>query len=96
MVIGLFAESWPQHFTANALAAISITAVLATSLAFLAQNALQKYSTPTRFAVVLTMEPVFAAMAGHWWAHEGLTPRALLGGALILSAMLFSSLRRSS
>lgn len=96
MGIGLFTESWPRHFTFNALSAISITAVLATSLAFLAQNALQKYSTPTRFAVVLTMEPVFAAMAGHWWAHEGLTPRALLGAALILFAMLFSALRHSS
>jgi len=94
MTIGLCTETWPARFTPNAVGAILITAILATSLAFLLQNALQKYSTPTRFAVVLTMEPVFAALAGYFAANELFSNRALIGAACILCAMLISVLVR--
>ncbi|HOQ08930.1 MAG TPA: DMT family transporter [Syntrophomonadaceae bacterium] len=90
MVLGLTTETWPEKFTHNAITAILTTSVLATSLAFLLQNALQKYSTPTRFAVVLTMEPVFAALAGYLWANEILSSRALVGAVLILCSMLMA------
>jgi len=95
MVLGLTTETWPQEFTSNAVTAILITSILATALAFLLQNALQKYSTPTRFAVVLTMEPVFAALAGYLWANELLSYRALLGAAFILCSMLIAIITRS-
>ncbi|MGR6835648.1 DMT family transporter [Syntrophomonas erecta] len=94
LIIGLLYEPWPDHFTPNAVNAILITSVLATSLAFLLQNAMQKYSTPTRFAVILTMEPVFAALAGYLWAGEILSPRALAGAGLILLSMLVSIFSR--
>jgi drug/metabolite transporter (DMT)-like permease len=94
--IGLICETWPAKFTPNAVKAILVTSILATSLAFLLQNGLQKYSTPTRIAVVLTMEPVFAAMAGYLWAGELLSPRALIGAALILCSMLFAVLSHPS
>jgi len=94
MTIGLCTETWPARFTPNAIRDILITAILATSLAFLLQNALQKYSTPTRFAVVLTMEPVFAALAGYFAANELFSDRALIGAACILCAMLISVLVR--
>lgn len=59
-------------------------------------NALQKYSTPTRFAVVLTTEPVFAALAAYLWIGEALTPRAYFGAAIILLSMLISVLTRKN
>lgn len=90
MIIGLYIEPWPEHITSNAASAIFITAVFATALAFIIQNALQKYSTPIRFALVLAMEPVFAGIAGYLWAGELLSHRALAGAALILLAMLIS------
>lgn len=88
MGIGLATEPWPADFTFNVVQAILVTSILATSLAFLLQNAMQKYSTPTRFAIVLATEPVFAAAAGYFWANEVLSDRALIGAALILAAML--------
>ncbi|MDD3268994.1 MAG: DMT family transporter [Syntrophomonadaceae bacterium] len=94
MIIGLNCEPWPQHFSANLVSAIFITSVFATSLAFLLQNAMQKYSTPTRFAIVLTTEPLFAALAGYLWANEMLSQRAMAGAALILVSMLVSILTR--
>lgn len=94
LIIGLLNEPWPQHFSTLTIAAIIITSVFATSMAFLLQNYLQKFSTPTRFAVVLTSEPVFAALAGYLWADEMLSRRAYLGACLILLAMVLSVLLR--
>ncbi len=92
--IGLAIEPWPGRLSPKLVGAILVTSIFATSLAFLLQNALQKYSTPTRFAVVLTMEPVFAALAGFLWAGEMLSSRGLVGAGLILSSMLISILLR--
>jgi drug/metabolite transporter (DMT)-like permease len=96
LIIGLSTETMPRHLSPETITAIIVTSVFATSLAFLLQNYLQKFSTPTRFAVVLTSEPVFAAMAGFIWAHEILTARAYTGAALILLAMLLSILLRKN
>jgi drug/metabolite transporter (DMT)-like permease len=50
----LLIEPVPSRISFNALFSIIVTAVFATAMAFLLQNYLQKFSTPTRFAVVLT------------------------------------------
>ena len=92
--MGLIFETWPQGFSPSLIAALLITSIFATSLAFLLQNSMQKYSTPTRFAVILTTEPVFAALAGHLWANETFTQRAFTGAVMILVAMLIAILSR--
>ncbi len=92
LAIGLVVEPGRIVLTVPVIKAILITSIFATSLAFLIQNAMQKYSTPTRFAVVLAMEPVFAGVAGYWWAGEVLSSRAYLGALLILLAMLIAIL----
>lgn len=94
MLVGLAGEPWPFRFSNSLIAALLVTSIFASALAFLLQNSMQKYSTPTRFAVILTTEPVFAALTGHFWAHETLTQRALAGAVLILAAMLISILSR--
>ncbi len=88
MGIGLVTEPMPVSFSAVTVQAIIITSVFATALAFLLQNGMQKYSTPTRFAIVLASEPAFAALAGYLWAGEQFSERAFIGAILILIAML--------
>jgi drug/metabolite transporter (DMT)-like permease len=95
-IIGLIVEPIPPYLSCNALWAIVITAVFATALAFWLQNYMQKFSTPTRFAVVLTAEPVFAALAGYFWAGEHLGRLGLIGAGMILVAMLISTLFNKS
>lgn len=94
LIIGVSCEQWPGHLTLTVASAVLITSLFATSLAFLLMNALQKYSTPTRFAVVLTTEPVFAAVAAYLWTGETLTVRAYIGAAIILLSMLISVITR--
>ncbi len=67
-------------------AAVIGTAVFATALAFVVQTWAQAHLSPTRAAVILTMEPVFA-MGFALVLGERPTPRTLVGAALVAAAM---------
>ncbi len=94
LAIGLIFEPRPVIISPRAFSAIIVTSIFATSLAFFVQNIMQKHSTPTRFAIVLTTEPVFAAATAYYWAGEILTRQAMAGGAIIIISMLISILTR--
>src|SRR3954451_9360645 len=83
---------------AAAWGAIALTALAATSLAFLVQTWAQVHLHPTRAAVVMTMEPVFAGLFGVTVGGDDLTARLVLGGLLVLVAMLLVEIgpRRSA
>jgi drug/metabolite transporter (DMT)-like permease len=69
------------------------TGLLATSVAFLVQTWSQSKMDATVVAVVLTLEVVFAALFAVIAGQETLTLRAIVGGALIFSAMLLMHIR---
>ena len=73
--------------------ALLITAGPATAFAFLIQTVCQKFTTPTRVALVFAMEPVFAALASFIWTEEVLGTKALSGCLLIFMGMIFAELR---
>ena len=72
--------------------ALLLTALAATALAFVVQTWAQAHLPPTRAAVVMTMEPVFAGLFAVGVAGERLGPRMLLGAALVLVAMVLTEL----
>lgn len=72
--------------------AVAFLGIAATSFAFLAQTWAQAYLSPTRTAVILTMEPVFAGVFGVTVAGDPLTWRVALGGASIVGAMYVTEL----
>lgn len=72
--------------------AIAVTAVAATALAFVVQTWAQAHLAPTRAAVVMTMEPVFAGMFGVLLGGESLPARTLAGAGLVVVAMLLTEL----
>jgi drug/metabolite transporter (DMT)-like permease len=51
------------------------------------QTTVQQRISAARAAIILTMEPVFAAIFGFWLAGDRLSPIQLFGGVLILSAL---------
>lgn len=67
--------------------AVVLTAVLATAVAFFVQTWAQSLIAPTRAAVIMTMEPVFAGFFAVLVGGESLTVRTILGGALVVGAM---------
>ncbi|MBZ5736790.1 DMT family transporter [Nocardioides mangrovi] len=63
-------------------------AVFPAALALLGQTWAQAHLSATRTAIVMSMEPVFAAFFAVLLGGESLTTRMLLGGVLVLVAML--------
>jgi len=73
--------------------AVGLTAVLATAIAFLVQTWTQALVPPTRAAVVMTMEPVFAGIFAVVFGGNQLTLRIIGGAACVLAAMLIVQIR---
>jgi len=72
--------------------AMIFTGVTATALAFGLQVYVQRFTTPTHTALIFSLEPVFAAFFGWWWAHERLGAKELIGCGLILAGMIVAEL----
>jgi drug/metabolite transporter (DMT)-like permease len=73
--------------------AVLLTAVLASALAYIIQTWVQRLISQTSVAVTMTMEPVFAGLFGVMVADEQLTARIVLGGILIIGAMIITGLQ---
>jgi drug/metabolite transporter (DMT)-like permease len=67
-------------------------ALVAGALALVAQTWAQAHLPPTRAAIVMSMEPVFAALFAVLFGGEATTVRMLAGGALVVAAMLLAEL----
>lgn len=67
---------------------VLFTAIFATVFAFIIQTWSQARISATKVAVILTMEVVFAALFSVALGAEPLTLRILVGGSLVLIAML--------
>jgi len=68
-------------------ASVLYMALIAGAVAIWAQTWAQSHLTATRAAIVMTLEPVFAAGFAVALGGESLTSRMLLGGAMVLAAM---------
>ncbi len=68
--------------------AVLYMAVIVGALGLLGQTWAQAHLPPTRSAIIMSMEPVFASFFAVWLGGEHLTNRLLLGGAMVLVAML--------
>jgi drug/metabolite transporter (DMT)-like permease len=69
-------------------AVILFTAIFATFFAFVIQTWAQARISATKVAVILTMEVVFAALFSVALGAEPLTLRIILGGSMVLIAMI--------
>lgn len=70
------------------LTAIIFTAVVATIGAFFIQIFAQKHIGPSRTALILLSEPLFAAIFGYLLLQEVLAGRRLFGAVLLFTAMV--------
>ena len=76
--------------SADVWVALAITSVAASAAAFLIQTRAQREVSPTRTAIIFTMEPVFAGLFGFLLAGERLSARGWLGAGLIRAGMLIA------
>lgn len=73
-------------------ASVVYMALVAGAAAMLAQTWAQAHLPPTRSAIIMSMEPVFAATFAVWLGGEPTTLRMVGGGLMVLTAMLLVEL----
>lgn len=84
--------TWPRSFSPELVNAIVITAVFATVYAFWVQTTFQRWTTPTRAALIYVLEPVFGAIFAYLISGEKMTLTGWLGGGLIIVGMISAEL----
>jgi drug/metabolite transporter (DMT)-like permease len=82
------------HFrsTETVIAAVLITGILGTAVAFTAQAWAQQFTPATHTALIFNLEPVFAWLTSFIYLKERLGFRAGAGALLILGGVLVSEL----
>lgn len=93
MSIILPQEAIPNIWSGQVILALAITSILATAFAFVVQNNVQRFTTPARTAIILSAEPVFAAITSFTIGGEPLTIKILIGSVLILGGILIAELK---
>ncbi len=81
-----------MEWSPGLVAAVLVTALLATGFAFSVQNWAQQFTPPAHTALIFALEPVFAALTSRLVLDEHLGAKAILGSALILGGMVVSEL----
>jgi drug/metabolite transporter (DMT)-like permease len=80
-------------WTPGLIGAVLGTAIVATVGTLLGQVWAQKYAAPSHVALLLTLEPVSAAVISYFVEGERLGSRALAGAVLILAGILLAELK---
>lgn len=92
-LVGVFVyEEVVWNPTPPLLGALAYLTVFATLIALFVQVKYQKDTTPTRAAVIFSVEPVFAATIAYFFTGEVMGAIGVVGGALIVAGMLVSEL----
>ena len=94
LIVAFFAE--PIHFPAirAALPAILYGGIGAVGIAYTLHVVALRDAEPAYASLILSTESVFGAIGGWLILHEGMTPRQLIGAALILCAVILSQMKK--
>ncbi len=80
------------NFTPNLLIALLYTSLLATVLTTTLQTKFQKVVTPTKAGIILSFEPIFAAVSAFFILGEKVSNFGLIGCILIFTGLLTAEL----
>lgn len=76
----------------NVIFALLYTSILATVVSTTLQTKYQKYLTPTKVGIILSFEPIFAALTAFTILNERISRFSFLGGLLIFTGLLVTEL----
>ena len=80
------------RWTPGLLISLAYLSILATVVTLSIQTIYQKETTPTRAAIIFSLEPVFSAIAAYFFADERIGIAGVFGGGIILAGLLISEL----
>jgi drug/metabolite transporter (DMT)-like permease len=89
-----FAEPIRFHLTPGVAAAVLVTGLLATALAFTTQAWAQQYTSSTRAALIFALEPLVAWITSYTMTGDKMANRGKVGAGMILAGILVVELTR--
>ncbi|HUQ93220.1 MAG TPA: DMT family transporter [Bryobacteraceae bacterium] len=88
-----WAEPTKAEWNWQLVSGVVITGLFSTAIGFTVQAWAQRHTTPTRAALIFTLEPVAAAVTSYLVAGELLSGKAMIGAVLILTGVLLVELK---
>ncbi|MEJ2430524.1 MAG: DMT family transporter [Deltaproteobacteria bacterium] len=92
LLVAGYTETVTAHGLREAVIPILYGGVMSVGIAYTLQVVAQKVAPPTHAAIILSLEAVFAALAGWLILGEVLSTRGLFGCGLMLTGMIVSQL----
>lgn len=92
LVLATLFEHVQITFSTTSVFSLMYLTVFATILTTYTQTRFQKDTTPTRTAVIFSLEPVFSAILAFMILHEMIGVIGIFGGAMIVLGLLISEL----
>lgn len=92
-ITGLAIETVPANVSQEIWWGLVYMGLVATAGVLFLQTWSQRFTTPTRTAIIFTLEPVFAAVFAYWFLADAFTIRTIMGGILILAGILLAELK---
>ena len=89
----LFERGMPMHIGMDTVGGLLYLSVFSTTLAMSMQNIGQSMAPASHASILLSLESVFGALASCIFLGEAVTPRMLLGFAVIFAALVINSAR---
>ncbi|NLW66114.1 MAG: DMT family transporter [Clostridiales bacterium] len=89
-IFALLTDPVPTQISTESMWSILYLSVMCTAVCFIFQTYGQKYTPPSTTAVIMTLESVFGTIISVIFYHEQLSPKVLMGFALIFIAVLIS------
>jgi drug/metabolite transporter (DMT)-like permease len=97
LLLPLLAVTGWEHFrlvpNGTVIFAVLITSVGSTVIGFSFQTWAQQHTSPSHTAILVSLEPVFAALTSSLLVREHFGARTLIGAALILAGILLAELK---
>ncbi|MCK9217894.1 MAG: DMT family transporter [Firmicutes bacterium] len=91
-ITAIIVEPFPTNISVISFGSLLFMGILCTAFGFLVQIVALNYTTATHEAIIFTMEPVFGAITSWILLNEQLGVKGIVGGVLIVFAMLLSEL----
>ena len=92
MIGVVFFEEVVLRLSDGVIVAVAYLAILATLYTLVVQTRYQKETTPTRAAIIFSVEPVFAAVIAYAALGESIGSWGVVGGGIIVSGLIVSEL----
>lgn len=93
LIVALIFEERPTTFSTAGVLSLAYLASINTAVAYTLQNVAQKYTSDTHAAILLSTESLFAFIFGVFFYGDPFTPRILMGGLIVFSAVIISELK---